>query len=79
MANKYYMRVTPEVAGKLDEYLTGIGCNFELLSRDIVTGKSSWLYSSKLSTEEVIMLRLKFPFIGFLDFTKALGRQIKQA
>ena len=36
------------------------------------------MYLANLTGEEAMMIKLKFPLVGFLDFEKTLGRQIKQ-
>lgn len=74
MAKKYYLRTSEDISG----YLEKIQVSYAQLSVDVVNGKSTWLYSAYLEQAEATLLRIKFPLVGFLDFTKVLGRQIKQ-
>lgn len=74
MNKKYYLRTSEDIS----DYLDKIKVSYTPLSCDVANGKSTWLYSAYLESEEATLLKLKVSFVGFLDFTKVLGRQIKQ-
>jgi hypothetical protein len=77
MRKRYYIRIDIDSVDKFQHYLVDNLFDHECLSRTEIPNGTS-LFSAKLDNEEALILKLKFPFVGFLDFTKTLGRQIKQ-
>ena len=80
MKKTYYIRIGRDIYKAFEEFLDENKYDYQVLSFvDTVSNKdSSCLYSTHLTGEEAMMIKLKFPLVGFLDFAKTLGRQIKQ-
>lgn len=79
MNKEYYFKVCKDSVKELESYLSNLDyCKFNSLS-DMTSNNSSVLFSAFLTDEEALMIKLKFPLTGFLDFNKAMGRQIIQS
>jgi hypothetical protein len=79
LKNKYYIKISKTLIKDFEAFLNEN--NFDYLSlsfADSIIDRGTCLYSAKLTGEEVVIIKLRFPIIGFLDFAKTIGRQIKQ-
>ena len=78
MKKAYYIRIGREIYREFETFLDENKYEYQILSFIDTMSQKSFLYSAKLTGEEAMMIKLKFPLVGFLDFAKTLGRQIKQ-
>ena len=81
MKKKYYIRIGYDLTDEFERYLISNAFLHERLTfaEMISSENKSSLFSTLLDDEEAMLLKLKFPCVGFLDFAKTLGRQIKHA
>ena len=80
MKKTYYIRIGRDIYKEFETFLEENRYDFQILSFvDTISKDSTCLYTTHLTGEEAMMIKLKFPLVGFLDFAKTLGRQIKHA
>ena len=72
------MRISQMLFCEFEDYLIANSYDFSVSNVDGMHTSPSYLVSTLMSREEATILKLKFPFIGFLDFGKTPGRQIRQ-
>jgi hypothetical protein len=78
MKSRYYIRVTQEDNDSFQDYLERNGIEAKFMSTDMTKGGLSMMYTTRLDTEEASTLRLSFNFLGFLNFNRALNRQVER-
>lgn len=69
---KYYIRVAQTNCTSFENYLNEQGITYVHLSNDFGPKGSSSLYSVKMDSEDALTISLKFPTLGFLNFTRTL-------
>jgi hypothetical protein len=70
MISTYYIRIFPDDKKAFEEYAERNGITVCHLSQDLTNG--SHLYSSRMTIEEEMIMRISFPFKGFMNFNKTL-------
>lgn len=73
MRSKYFIRVGHTNTGPFEAYLTNNGTEYNMIASDLAN--STNLYSVSLDGEEALSLRLTFPVLGFMNFTRTLGKK----
>jgi len=78
MKSRYYVRVTQQDNDSFQDYLERNGVDAKFMSTDMTKDGVSMLYTAILNEEEASTLRLSFNFVGFLNFNRALNRQVER-
>jgi hypothetical protein len=78
MKSRYYVRVTPEDNDPFQDYMVRNGLEGKYMSTDMQKNGVSMMYTLKLTPEEASTMRLSFSFLGFLNFNRALNRQVER-
>ena len=73
MRSKYFIRVKHPNTQAFEDYLTNAGNEYIMIASDL--SNSTNLYSVSLDGEEALSLRLTFPVLGFMNFTRTLGKK----
>lgn len=73
---RYYIRVRSEDNDAFQHYLERNSIDGKFISLDLRDGCASMLYSLYLTDEDAGSIRLSFSLTGFLNFNRALNRQI---
>lgn len=72
---RYYVRVLADNQWSFEQNLERNGIAGEILSNDWANGKPSLFYAVRMNRHEAATLKLSFPLVGMMDFSKTLGKK----
>ncbi len=75
VASLYYIRVAFDNTIAFEEYLQACNSHFTVLSIDYSEFGPTNLYSARLDSEMALSLKLRFPLVGFMNFSRTLTKQ----